>query len=307
MSVDSDSLWAKACVFFERAFLESKDDPLFGLWAALGLELLGRSAVSKISPTLLAEPDRDHKYLLHVLGLGSERNPKRTIAANQVFELCVILHERFSDEDKKICLALINKRNEELHTGASAFGEYPSSRWLSGFYRVCKLLCDCQGRCLEDLFGDEEAANAEEMLAEQKSEVESAVKSKMAAHKKVFDGKTEEEKNLAKTNAFRSARLLAMEGHHKVVCPSCGSDASVSGVPYGTEKVSHEEGHIIVRQPVSPRSFECFACGLRLGGYSELEVVGMGGRHSRTSRYSPEEYYGFSEDFPDPEQEYDND
>ncbi|MEO9870942.1 hypothetical protein [Ekhidna sp.] len=40
---------------------------------ALGLELLARSAVAKVSPTLLAEPDKEHQNLLHALNLGSAR------------------------------------------------------------------------------------------------------------------------------------------------------------------------------------------------------------------------------------------
>ena len=86
MAWDRDSLWAKACVYMERAFNESKNDPLFGLWAALGLELLARSAVSHVSPTLLADPDRDHKQLLHALGRGSERVPKKSLGSAQVLQ-----------------------------------------------------------------------------------------------------------------------------------------------------------------------------------------------------------------------------
>ena len=104
MSWDQDSLWAKGCVFFERAFNESKEDPLFGLWAALGLELLARAAVSSVSPTLLSEPDRDHRYLLHILDRGSERVPKKTIGSAVVLQLCSTLFDEFSEEDKNCLL-----------------------------------------------------------------------------------------------------------------------------------------------------------------------------------------------------------
>lgn len=307
MSWNRDSLWAKACVYFEQAFKESKNDPLFGLWAALGLELVARSAVSSVSPTLLAEPDRDHKNLLHALGRGSERTPKKSIASVQVLDLCCLLFEEFTDEHKKICIAIINKRNEELHSGASAFGEYPSSQWLTGFYQSCKSLCECQGKELRELFGDDEAQNAEELLIEERTAVEGLVKSAIAAHKKVFYSRTKEDQERAQTEAEKKARILAYEGQHKIACPSCGSYASVAGTPYGKENVSHDDGYIVVRQPISPRSFECSACGLKFTGYAQLEIAGMGGRHTRTSHYTPEDYFGLvSPDSLVPDAEYDN-
>jgi hypothetical protein len=67
---ERDPLWAKAKLFLERAFEYPADDPQHGLWCSFGLELLARAAVASVSPTLLAEPDRDHQNLLHALGVG---------------------------------------------------------------------------------------------------------------------------------------------------------------------------------------------------------------------------------------------
>ena len=72
MSWERDPLWAKARLYFERAFAESREDPRFGLWCSLALELLARAAVASVSPTLLAEPDNEHRFLLHALNRGSE-------------------------------------------------------------------------------------------------------------------------------------------------------------------------------------------------------------------------------------------
>lgn len=304
MAWDRDSLWAKATVFFERAFTESKSDPLFGLWAAMGLELLARSAISNFSPTLLAEPDRDHKNLLHALGRGSEKVSKKSLGSSQIFQLCNTLFEDFSDDQRNICTAMINRRNEELHSGTSAFSEYPSSQWYSGFCRACKVLCECQGKSLAELFGDDEAENAYELIQQERSEVESIVRRMISKHKSDFESKTPKEQSVARKAAEKMARQLSWNGHHKESCPACGSDASVAGILYGQEQVSHEDGEVIVRQPVSPREFSCTACGLKLKGYAQLEIVGLGGRYTRTSYYSPAEYFGLVD--PKEEREYDN-
>ncbi|HET6384527.1 MAG TPA: hypothetical protein VFJ58_14125 [Armatimonadota bacterium] len=48
----------------------------------------------------------------------------------------------------------------------------------------------------------------------------------------------------------------------------------------------------MVRQSVSPRVFACPACGLQLQGYAELEAAHLGGVYTRSSSFSPEDYYG---------------
>jgi len=93
----------------------------FRPWCSLGLELLARSAISSISPTLLAEPDNEHKYLLHALNLGSDRIPRKSISSIQVLFLCKTLFPQFTEDDYTCAKAMINRRNEELHTGSASF------------------------------------------------------------------------------------------------------------------------------------------------------------------------------------------
>ena len=50
MSWERDPLWAKARLFFQHAFNTQRDDPTFGLWCSLGLELLARAALAVREP-----------------------------------------------------------------------------------------------------------------------------------------------------------------------------------------------------------------------------------------------------------------
>lgn len=315
MSWERDPLWAKSKLYFERAFDESRDDPMFGLWCSLGLEFLARAALAAISPTLLAEPDRDHKYLLHALNRGSERFSRRSITTAQVLSLCRSLYEDFSEQDFKSALALINRRNDELHTGAAAFAEYPPRMWISGFYRACRSLAAAMDESLETLFGEDEATAANEILAELQSEVRDRTLKKVAAHRSVFEAKTSEEQAILTEKALRAAQRLSFQRHHRVECPACTSDATVQGKTFGRETVKHTSDGIEVRQAVSPKSLICLACGLQLEGYAELDAAQLGGHYTRTTTYTPEDYYGLA----DPEEfdveeyrgetlrEYDND
>lgn len=292
MSWERDPLWAKARFFFERAFDEPRDAPTFGLWCSLGLELLARSALASISPTLLAEPDRDHKHLLHALNRGSKRVSRKSITAAQVFGLCQTLFPDFIEHDFTAAMALINRRNEELHSGGAAFDEYPSSQWLAGFYRSCNSLSVAMGESLISLFGEDEANAAKETLTDNLNDVMQQVQSAIASHRRVFKDKSEEDRTNATAEAEKRSMELAMYRHHHVECPACKCMATVQGREFGKEHISHDGGEIIVRQAVAPSSFGCSACGLKLEGYAQLQTAGLGGNYQRTTRCSPEEYYG---------------
>ncbi|CAI3955270.1 unnamed protein product [Commensalibacter communis] len=57
----------------------------------------------------------------------------------QVLKLCESLIPNFLAEDLKFATAFVNRRNEELHTGASSFINNKHSEWLYGFYKCCKI------------------------------------------------------------------------------------------------------------------------------------------------------------------------
>lgn len=302
MSWEREPLLTKAKLFFEHAFNESREEPLFGLWCSLGLELLGRAALSSISPTLLAEPNSEHKYLLHALNHGSERVPRKSINSSLVFTLCRDLFPQFTEDDFKLAISLMNRRNEELHTGKAAYEEYQSGKWLAGFYRTCDNLCEILDENLEDIFGQEEAQIANGILIENRNEVLQKVNSLIAAHKKVFDAKLIDEKEKIKSREEALGKELAAKRHHQVTCPACNCVATLQGIAFGKEKVYQEENTIIVRQAVSPTSFECRACELKLSGYAELEAAKLGSQYTRRTTFTPEEYYGLID--PDNLDEY---
>jgi predicted RNA-binding Zn-ribbon protein involved in translation (DUF1610 family) len=256
------------------------------------LEFLGRAALASISPTLLAEPDRDHKFLLHALNLGSEKVARRSIRAQQVFSLCQTLFKEFTDEDLKAALALVGRRNDELHSGASAFDEYPSKLWIVGFYRACHSLTAAMGESLETLLGEEAAKAAKKILEESVKEVRQQVERAIAGTRKAFQALSPEQQAAATKQAESVGAVLATRRHHRVKCPSCGSVATVQGEAFGPDKVINDEDSIRVLQSVLPHSLTCPACGLKLTGYAELDVAGLGGNYTRTTTFSPEDYYG---------------
>ena len=172
------------------------------------------------------------------------------------------------------------------------------------------------GESLVNLFGEDEASAATDILTENQNEVNQRVKSSIAAHGKVFKEKSSEEQEDAKKKAIDLGSQLAMQRHHRVTCPACKCVATVQGKLFGKEHIKHGDNEIIVRQAVSPTSFFCSACELKLQGYAELEAATLGGHYTRTTTYSPDKYYGLidpddldshvEEYLANMEEEYDN-
>ena len=291
MSWEREPLFSKAKLFFEKAYEEDKEEIYFGLYCALGLELLARSAVSHVSPTLLAEPDKDHQNLLHALNLGSAKSQRKSIGIVQVLLLCQHLITEFTESNFISAKAIVNRRNEEVHSGAAAFDEYPTQKWIAGFYKCCKLLSEFQGESLNSLFGDEIQKEAELILEEVEEEVIGKTKSSIAAHKKVFENKDPDSQAELKATAEKTGASLAYKGYHRVKCPACGCQGAVFGEPYGKQKVEHTDDKIVVRQSILPTKYNCTACELKLTGYNTLKAADIANHYTRTNWYNPEEYY----------------
>ncbi len=290
MGWDKESLLTKAKIFFTKANDEEQDNFFFGLYCTMGLELLTRAVVSKVSPVLLAEPTRDQGNILCALGYNSSKDNKKSITTQQVIALCKIIIPDITDDLNKTALAMVNRRNEEMHTGSVAFGEYTTEQWIVSFYKYCKLLATFLETDLNDLFGKEQSEIAEQMILDTDSKIQKTVLAKITAFKTTFNDNSEVEKLKLKGKATENV-ARAVYKSHKVICPACGCDASISGREYGNENIEHKDNEIITRRHVMPESFKCSACGLKLSGYGELSFAGVGSHYTNRVSHSPEDYY----------------
>ena len=129
-----------------------------------------------------------------------------------VFDLCSKIFPTFSKEDHRVASALLNRRNEELHSGAAAFDHYDPSYWLVDFYHACQSLTTMLGETLADLYGEDEATFAERLLAENRDNLKNTVLSSIAAHRNSFSTKEPDEQIAAGEGAGRGTRSGAFGG-----------------------------------------------------------------------------------------------
>jgi hypothetical protein len=298
---DGDALLKKAHRYVEEMLQLQRDDWKFALWSSLALELLIRSTLAKISPTLLADP-REWSNLYFSLGFTPNAKkfvPKSIGTADVLGRLRDIIPE-FDTELEGFCASHANRRNAELHSGEIPFDGIKDSSWLPSYYRSCKVLLGTMSISLADFFGKEEGAVAEKLIEAAADVAAKAAVGTAEAHRKVWEAKPPEEQ--AKRQA-QAAVWATQHAGHRVDCPACGSVGLVIGDPIAAPQKTIKEDLIKETQQYLPNKFACIACGLKLTGLSHLSACGLGDAYTQTQEYDAAEYYAPDEE---PEWEPDN-
>jgi hypothetical protein len=219
-----DALLRKARVYIERA---ESGPP--GLWSLLGLELLARAALARVHPALLADP-QEGRNLLYSFGFGRPQRP-RSIPFKTVVMRCRVVVDGFTEDLMKAGIALMELRNEELHTGGMALEELKSSSWQPQYYGICDVLLKHLELGLEDLFPPERAATAQMILADHAKDIESDVKQRIADKTRWFEALDDDERRSRADHARLTASTagLALRRERLASCPACHGRALLSG------------------------------------------------------------------------------
>lgn len=287
----SDTLWTKSKSFCDYAFESEPGSALFPLLASFALELLGKSALAKIHPVLIADPRGEGSNVLYAFGVPT-KSP-HTIVAKSVFTRLTQLVPAFTPEDEDACMLLAERRNRELHTGVFAYAGYKSGEWLDDFYRVAKVLCDFLGRDVSELLGSTHGAEAEEVAKQSREKAEARVCRAIAEAKARFSAlRAAEVQERSRGVSGLSSWHQEMGQTYRVVdCPAC-TQPSLLAVRVVAERPAEIDGDTIYQTEVlSPRAFRCPVCDLELQGTAELKVVKLADQLTRTYESTPVEYF----------------
>lgn len=294
---DSAALLKKAQRYIEEMQEHPHNDWKRMLWSSLALELLARAALSRFSPTLLADTTSWHNlsYALGYVPKVAKFLPKSITTADVLTRLNALLPE-FDEELRNFCLLHTGNRNAELHSAEMPFEGISTSAWLASFYRSCEVLGKSLGSSLEALFGDDEAEAAVKVMAAAKDAAANSVKTSINAHRTVWEGKSEQERVKLATQAEVWARR---QDGHVVNCPACSSKALVYGDPITVPKKTLEDDLVTEIQTCLPTKFECVACGLKISGLSQLAASGLGDPFRKTITYDAADYFKPEDDMSD--------
>lgn len=290
---DEHLLWAKSLSYMDQALKQDRTSWLFPFWATLSLDFLARSALAHVSPTLLASTKTAGEAtnnLFYALGYPKRADPK-SIDSTEVFSRCERMIDSFSAEHRVSCGALLDRRNEELHSGGAPFNDLKDKTWLPQFYECCSILLASIERPLEDLLGPEEAVAALAMIKSANDEAAKSVKGDIAAARKIWLERPEQER----TDAVKLALTISDRSlGHVVDCPACSSKALLYGEEVSSFPNEVNGDEIITKSTILPTRFECKACGLTIKGHNRLhhvEDADLGSTFTRTRRFDVADYY----------------
>lgn len=280
---DYEALWSKAKVFLNRAM-----DPDPGrsfdeqaLWASAALELLGKAALARVSPLLIAEPTEDGANILIAAGLIEGTARFTSVSASTVFKRCQRAFRPFSAPDAQ---KFADARNEYLHGSSVGFMTLPPQAWWPRYWALAVTLITALDREIEDLVGPDRVRVVEAHLEQNARNVEhraealiSRARQRLAQYKAgTLPARIQAEwRSVPDFTGFRTYYADAE-------CPACGGTGTIAG-DEGGDMVSFE--YVYDREdpgPVGARAvlnvpaehFSCETCHLVLE-YELLEQVGL--------------------------------
>jgi len=178
-----------------------------------------------------------------------------------------------------------------------------NSAWLGPFYQTCEILLRSLRKELTSLLGCDEAKTAAAIIAAFRDESAKSVMKTIAAHKTVWGDSSEADRGKASSHA--SVWATRQKGH-RVKCPSCRSEALLTGSAISEAEQRIEEDLIVETQRFLPAKFECVACKLKIAGLSQLSACGLGTPYKSTSTYNAADFYAdqYAAGFEDDNNEY---
>ena len=289
---DSEKLLTKATVYAGYARGVERSSPLYGFWSTLYLELLARSALSKVHPVLLADP-QDGKNILYVFGVPILKGEPISIPAKSVYSRCLGLLDDYDERASIHCLAMAKSRNTEVHSGDSGFEQLTHNRWQPEHYRVVKILCEFLGADISDFFDPKEAAAIEEVLEASTKQLEGVARGKVKTNKNWFKclPQTEQE-SLSEGSVGEAQGLVGKHGYtSEQKCVACSSPGLLFGGRELDRKVQLVDGDLTETVTMVSSRFVCGACRLDLNR-DELIALELPPTFSEDRSVGPVEYFG---------------
>jgi hypothetical protein len=278
---DHAALWIKAKLFINRA-MDDDECRTFDeqcLWASLALELLAKAALARISPLLIAEPTEDGTNLLIATGLMEGDARFTSVRAKTLFTRCQRAFKPFSSTE---AMAIINGRNEYLHSSGVGFTTIPPQAWWPRFWAQAAILVSALDRDMDGLVGHSRETVVEDHLAQNTKNVEhqtealiERAKQRLSQHR----GGTLSARVAAEWKPGMDLKAGLSHGTF-ATCPACQSAGYLEGgdvidTEVRWEEINKDEAAAFVIHTIGSDYFSCGTCQLVLDRYELIEQAGL--------------------------------
>jgi hypothetical protein len=272
-----EALRAKAKAFINRAFdaAERSSFEEAALWAALSLELLAKSALSKVNPLLIADPNDEGKSLLIAAGISSDLAGFKTIPAKAAFSRCQRSFPPFNAaEAGRIAM----ERNEEMHSGSLPFAGVHQEQWWSRFWGQAVLLLNAQDESLDDFVGGDRVGEVERYLAVNTKTLELRVQSMIErATQRLALVEGGMLSSTVTADLSRRTLIIGPEYTGGATCPACGDTGGLLGDYVADSDTQYDHENYVAWEVLTVNSdfFVCDHCGLLLEGPDFIRVADL--------------------------------
>lgn len=277
---DSDGLWIKATLFINYA-LDDRPERTFderALWASLSLELLGKAALSRASPLLIATPSEDGKNVLAAAGLTDDRATFKTIAASTVFKRCGLAFKPFNDQ---AAARIAEDRNSYLHSAPTSFTPMPETAWWPRFWALAHILVNACDRDLEQFVGEARVPTVQAALAQNQRNVEERFHMVIErAKQRLARYEAGEMRGSERRDWERSSDLtIGLAYATAEVCPACGeNEGTLEGEDVISdelryERISEDDYDVRLDLEIAAAYFSCANCRCVLDSVELLQVA----------------------------------
>lgn len=295
---DHEALWTKAKVFLNRAMdpgaLRSFDEQ--ALWASAALELLGKSALARVSPLLIAEPTEDGINILIATGLIEGTARFSSVSAATIFKRRARAFRPFNAVDAQ---KFAEARNEYLHGSGLGVMTLPPAAWWPQFWALAAILVTAQDRDLDELVGLDRTSIVDGFLELNTKNVEHRTEALLNRAKQrltQYTARTLPAKIQAEWDSTTDL-TASLSYSTREPCPACGELGTLEGDQAVDYDYDYDYDYETVTATVDVPSdyFSCPVCHLVLDRFDLLVQAGL-----------PESFQAIDEN-PPMEPEYGND
>jgi hypothetical protein len=279
----------------------SADEQIF--WASTALELLGKAALARVSPLLIAEPNVDGFNLLIAAGLVEGKARFKSVSASTIFKRCEKVFRPFSATE---AIKASYIRNEYLHGASLDFMPFDLESWWPRYWALAVILITAQDRSIEDLVGADRDSIVESYLERNLKNIEERTEALVARARQRFSllmAGTLSSRELA---SWRSPISLSAGLRYSATetCPACGSPGKIEGDDYINYEFNAEQDDNFDDSSwsfwaditVPSDYFSCPECRLVLDRSELIMQAGL-----------PETFMVIDDDPPQPDPDYGND
>lgn len=275
-SFDPDGLWLKSKLFINRALDEEREFEEQAFWACSALELLGKCALARISPLLIANPMDDGNSFLVASGLV-EGNAT-SVQAKAVWSRCQKAFKPFSEsEAKKLSLG----RNEYIHAAGVGFDDIPEHAWWPRFWSQAVILLHHMDFIVEDYVDRRYVDAVNGALATRKKALKQQLEARIERARTMLQQAQSGTLSTRQLKEWEQKSYYITRYRSWVECPACAGEATLYGDEVVDQDVAYHrldewgEEDVQVTLRIAPIALICDQCRLDLSDYALLTEAGL--------------------------------